>query len=751
MKPFSILPLLFALPLSFVAVVSTAAPPPNDDFENRTALGSAVPATDNGTFDESADESIWWEWSAPSAGWYRFHLDGTPFGYLNLSVGSAEAALRRLGTSECGGPNIDMDVYCEAGQTLVIEGRGDCNNADGGPANLSITSVAAPFFSLRDVTVNPASVDVTDAAQQIEVTFRLVGTEAVNAEFGGFPAFIGYVHCAGGYVEVSSSDRISGDRNDGTYRVNLNLQRFLKPGDYDVFFELFGEDIASLGDGGGYGTRPPAGVLVVSVANTGIADCDPPVLTGMQIDPDSVDLSDGSQTVTVSVSVTDDVLGVADGWITIFDESGDWVANGFIDSAPLSSGTAADGTFAVEVEIPAGTPTQTLQVVEVTLIDGIGRQSEYSPLFAGDEPFPPGVETDIAVSYSRPKLTITANGGTVDISPDKAEYSPGEQVTLTATPDGDNIFAGWGGAASGSENPLTITMDSSKSISAFFGATLPGSAVEDGAMPWVTGGDAFWFVQSNTSHAGGSAFQSGDIDDVEGGQQTFVETTVNGPGTLTFWWKVSSEEGWDFLTFSVDGSDEAEISGDEDWQQVSFMVEGAGPHVVRWTYEKDDGVSNFDDTAWLDHVGWTPGSGAPTYAEFAAANGLPADPAQAGSDNNGNGHADVFDYAFDLTGGTAPATLTAPHPAGPDTNPGISFRLPADGRPDAIIEAQITASLGGGWQTIATKDGSGAWSGDATVVESPNGDGTVTVTIAEPDSVGGDACFLRLKARLRQP
>lgn len=91
-------PILCALILSFLTRVAVIAEPPNDDFADRTDLGSAIPATDNGTFDNSSDQSIWWEWSAPSAGWYRFHLDGTPYGYLNPSIGTVETDLRGLGT-----------------------------------------------------------------------------------------------------------------------------------------------------------------------------------------------------------------------------------------------------------------------------------------------------------------------------------------------------------------------------------------------------------------------------------------------------------------------------------------------------------------------------------------------------------------------------------------------------------------------------------------------------------------------------
>jgi uncharacterized repeat protein (TIGR02543 family) len=52
---------------------------------------------------------------------------------------------------------------------------------------------------------------------------------------------------------------------------------------------------------------------------------------------------------------------------------------------------------------------------------------------------------------------------------DSANYSLNSSVTLTATPDGTYKFIGWTGDATGTTNPLTVTMDASKNIVANFG------------------------------------------------------------------------------------------------------------------------------------------------------------------------------------------------------------------------------------------------------------------------------------------
>ncbi len=65
-------------------------------------------------------------------------------------------------------------------------------------------------------------------------------------------------------------------------------------------------------------------------------------------------------------------------------------------------------------------------------------------------------------------LTINATNGSVTKSPDQATYNSGSSVILTATPSPGYSFTGWSGDATGSTNPLTVTMDANKTITANF-------------------------------------------------------------------------------------------------------------------------------------------------------------------------------------------------------------------------------------------------------------------------------------------
>lgn len=70
-----------------------------------------------------------------------------------------------------------------------------------------------------------------------------------------------------------------------------------------------------------------------------------------------------------------------------------------------------------------------------------------------------------------PKFTLTltqGTGGSITTSPSGTSFTKGTSVQLTAVPSSGYKFSAWGGGASGSVNPLTVTMDAAKTISATF-------------------------------------------------------------------------------------------------------------------------------------------------------------------------------------------------------------------------------------------------------------------------------------------
>lgn len=73
-------------------------------------------------------------------------------------------------------------------------------------------------------------------------------------------------------------------------------------------------------------------------------------------------------------------------------------------------------------------------------------------------------------------VTLNANpveGGQVTKSPEKPTYSPGEEITLTATPNLGYFFSNWSGGASGTTNPLTVPVNNNLAITGNFTAAPP--------------------------------------------------------------------------------------------------------------------------------------------------------------------------------------------------------------------------------------------------------------------------------------
>ncbi len=129
----------------------------------------------------------------------------------------------------------------------------------------------------------------------------------------------------------------------------------------------------------------------------------------------------------------------------------------------------------------------------------------------------------------------------------------------------------------------------------------PLSEALDTALSFATSGSADWFSQTTTSRYDGDAAQSGDISHR---QDSWMQTTVSGTGMIKFYWKVSSEEDFDFLEFYIDGSLQEKISGSVNWEQKTYTISTSGSHTLEWRYVKDGSGNVGSDCGWVDKVEW---------------------------------------------------------------------------------------------------------------------------------------------------
>jgi hypothetical protein len=109
-----------------------------------------------------------------------------------------------------------------------------------------------------------------------------------------------------------------------------------------------------------------------------------------------------------------------------------------------------------------------------------------------------------------------------------------------------------------------------------------------------------WVRDNSTAYDGDYSMKSASISHE---QTTSMEITLDvvSSAEIVFFYKVSSESGYDYLKFYIDGGLEDEWSGEVDWTEVSFPV-ASGTHTFKWSYEKDGSVSNGSDCAWVDNI-----------------------------------------------------------------------------------------------------------------------------------------------------
>lgn len=77
--------------------------------------------------------------------------------------------------------------------------------------------------------------------------------------------------------------------------------------------------------------------------------------------------------------------------------------------------------------------------------------------------------------------------------------------------------------------------------------------------------------------------------------------------TLTFDYRVSSEQNYDKFIFKVNNSQVFTKSGEISWQSFTFTANSTGSYAFEWRYEKDQSMAGGSDCAWLDNVRYSGG------------------------------------------------------------------------------------------------------------------------------------------------
>ncbi len=154
--------------------------------------------------------------------------------------------------------------------------------------------------------------------------------------------------------------------------------------------------------------------------------------------------------------------------------------------------------------------------------------------------------------------------------------------------------------------PITLVLESDGGYATsidcliFMGASIEDFETGDfNLFPWEFDNNP-WVIAEGDAQSGNYCAQSIDISD---SQQADMHLSVNVPSQsqISFYYKVSSENNWDYLRFFIDDTEIQNWSGEIDWAQAQIDVP-AGNHTLHWVYTKDGSVSSGQDCAWVDYI-----------------------------------------------------------------------------------------------------------------------------------------------------
>lgn len=121
---------------------------------------------------------------------------------------------------------------------------------------------------------------------------------------------------------------------------------------------------------------------------------------------------------------------------------------------------------------------------------------------------------------------------------------------------------------------------------------------------WEFSGNADWVISTNSPFEGNYCVRSGNINDYQNSELK-ITLNVASADSISFYRKVSSESGCDYLKFFIDNELIEQWSGNMAWLKVSVPV-SSGIHTYRWVYQKDLYVSTGSDCAWIDFIEFPP-------------------------------------------------------------------------------------------------------------------------------------------------
>jgi hypothetical protein len=119
-------------------------------------------------------------------------------------------------------------------------------------------------------------------------------------------------------------------------------------------------------------------------------------------------------------------------------------------------------------------------------------------------------------------------------------------------------------------------------------------------FPWINISTVPWVISSSVSYDGSISAKSGSISH-NAVSSLAIRTIYAKDDSLKFYYKVSSEPNYDFLSFKLNNVELFRKSGEIQWTKKVVAVP-AGLNKMEWSYNKDNSLSLGSDCAWIDMI-----------------------------------------------------------------------------------------------------------------------------------------------------
>lgn len=129
-------------------------------------------------------------------------------------------------------------------------------------------------------------------------------------------------------------------------------------------------------------------------------------------------------------------------------------------------------------------------------------------------------------------------------------------------------------------------------------------------FPWINRSSKPWTITSSGFYDGNISARSGVIPN-SASTSLYIRTYYPAADSIKFYYKVSSEQNYDFLIFRINDTEVFKKSGETSWEKKAVPVK-AGYNKMEWIYKKDSGIERGADCAWIDMIDFA-GAGSVRY------------------------------------------------------------------------------------------------------------------------------------------